>query len=285
MATEQELRTVRPGPDILGSPERPLAGKTVVITGISRGIGARTAVDFAIAGVDRIIGDHLNPHPKRIGMQDSVLEECRFANPNGEFISVLGDITDPTHRQNLRDIAVRSSTGSTRQVDALVLNAAGGLERGKDPSYAWEINYVANMALLDLFESHMSKDSMVIFTQSLWGHLYGVIEQEPEYEPIARSKKAAEDELRRRIPVLKEKGISVGILVGDVVQGTAMYNIVKLRDRERLAAEETLVPGGKYPFPNDMANALLDMVLNPSESGFTRYVGRNREQYLEKLKL
>lgn len=270
-----------PIPDILRSSERPLAGKTGVITGTSRGIGARTAVAFAKAGADRVIGTHMNPHPKRIGMQEGVLAECRMANPTGEFLSVLGDITDPTHRQSLLDAAIGSSNG---QVDALVLSAAGGLERGKDPSYAMAINYEANIALLDLFKPHMRKGSLVIFTQSLWGHLYGEVTQEPEYEPIAESKNAFEVELLRQIPFLVERGINVGILVGDVVKGTAVFLLAERKDKERLEAEEAFVPGGRYPDPDDMANALLDMVLRPRESGFIKYVGRTREQYLEQIK-
>jgi NAD(P)-dependent dehydrogenase (short-subunit alcohol dehydrogenase family) len=276
-----ETGTTTHGLDILRTPDRPLAGSTIVITGTSRGIGARAAVAFARAGADRVVGTHMNPHPKRIGMQDEVLEECRTANPNGEFLSVLGDITDPAHRQSLLTAAVTSSNG---QVDALVLSAAGGLERGKDPSYAMEINYRANVALLELFKPHMREGSTVIFTQSLWGHLYGEVPQEPEYEPIAASKHAFEVELLEQIAALRERGINVGILVGDVVQGTAMFNIVKLRDKARLEAEEAFVPGGRYPDPTDMADAILDMVLHPRESGYTKYVGRTREQYLAQVR-
>jgi hypothetical protein len=57
-----------------------------------------------------------------------------------------------------------------------------------------------------------------------------------------------------------------------------------MRDRVRLEAEEAMVPGGTYPVPQDMADALLDMIVHPGESGFTRYVGRTREEYLGQVK-
>lgn len=279
MRLEQGTGLRNQGADHLPNHEDPLAGKTVVITGTSRGIGARDAVGFARVGAN-VVGSYATRTENRAKMQDEVLAECKAVNPNGDYTAVIVDITIPADRLFLLESAVGRLPDTSRQVDVLVLNAAGGLERDKDENYAERINFEANMALVDLFIQYMSKGSLIIFTQSMWGHLYGEIDQEPEYEPVARSKHMAEEELRRRIPELEEKGIKIGILVGDVIKNTTMFKIINRRDKKRVAEEELLVPGGIYPDPDDMARRLVDMVIHPRESGFTEYVGRTREQYL-----
>ena len=197
-------------------PERPLSGKTVVITGTSRGIGSVTAESFARFGAN-VVGSYATHTEKRRRLQDDVLDRCRDLNPDGDFSAILSDITNAEDRLLLLESGVQGLPDARRGIDVLVLNAAGGLERDKDDDYAEEINFRANMALVELFNPYMNEGSLIIFTQSMWGHLYGKIDQEPEYEPVARSKSMAEEELRRRIPELEERGIKVGIVVGDVI--------------------------------------------------------------------
>lgn len=268
--------------EYLASPERPLYGKTVVITGTSRGVGASAAIKFAEAGAN-IVGTHLNPGQKRQDLQTAVLEQCRQANPNGQFEVVVGDITDPEHRLNLLESAVGGLPDAKRKVDVLVLNAAGGLERGKDSEYARKINVEANMELADLFSPHMEEGSIIIYTQSLWGHLYGQVPQEPRYEPIAKSKFKAEQELLKRIDELGVRGIRVGILVGDVIKDNAMYDLLERVDKERLEREQKLVPGGVYPSPADMGQRMVLMTQSIGQTGIIEYVGRTADQYLEQL--
>ena len=275
-------QTVRP--DALQTPERPLAGKTVVITGTSRGVGASTAIEFAWQGAD-ILGTHKNPGLKRRGMQTAVFDRCREVYPKGHFKVVIGDITDPMHQQNLADAAVNLVLGQSRKVYAVILNAAGGLERDRDEGYAREINVVANMALVDNLTPYMNPGGIFIYIQSLWGHLFeDEIYQEERYGPIADSKHEAEMELLKRQDELSMKGIRVGIVVGDVIKDTDMYKLLERIDKERLEREERLVPGGKYPTTADMARRIVAMSMRIGQTGNIEYVGRTREQYLEQFR-
>ena len=253
-------------PDINES--QPLRGRLAVVTGTSRGIGAEIAKSLALAGCD-VVGSHVDPSKEK--RQDNVAQTCR--NAGVTFASVLADITDPLGRASMLEAASDLAAGAPR-VNVLVLNAAGGLEEGKEEGWAEKINIEAQLELVDTFLPHMGSGDQIIYLTSLWAHNYGDTKQLAQYEPVARTKKAAEEELRNLIPKLEEKGVKLGILVGDVVKGTAAHTIFKLILKDRLAEAEQSVPGGKFPEAEDMGNAVLDMVLSPGESGFTKYLGR-----------
>ncbi len=255
---------------------QPLRGKLVVITGTSRGIGSRSALAFAEAGAD-IVGTHANPEERSERRQQGVINQVRELNPNVNFESVLMDITDSDQRFGLLVTAVGGNLNHpTRKVDVLVLNAAGGLEEGKDEGWADRINYDAQLQLVDSFLPYMNKGGQIIFMQSLWSHYYGEIMQYALYEPVARTKHAAEVELRRRIPEFDQRGVKLGVLVGDAIRDTSVHSLFSRLFKSEFAQMESQVPGGKFPDAQEAAEVLRDMVLNPGEQGDTRYVGRDR---------
>lgn len=261
--TERGLRH----PDIRET--QPLKGKTAVITGTSRGIGAEISKSLGMAGVD-IVGNHVDPDKER--RQDKVNEEIKLCGVNAT--SVLADITEPEGRLALLDASVRPE-GSTqpRNIDYLILNASGGLEEGKPEGWAEKINIEAQLALVELFLPYMNKGGKIIYITSLWAHRYGEVKQLPFYEPVARTKNAAERLLREKMPVLNEKGVSLGILCGHVIKGTAAYTVFRRAFPERLAQIEQTAEGGVFPEASDMGTAALDMILSNFESGCTKYVG------------
>jgi NAD(P)-dependent dehydrogenase (short-subunit alcohol dehydrogenase family) len=72
---------------------RLLAGKTAVVTGASRGIGAATARAFADAGAAVVLAARSQPEIDALATQ--------IADSGGEAIAVATDVTDPTAVQRL----------------------------------------------------------------------------------------------------------------------------------------------------------------------------------------
>jgi len=266
-----------PHPDIQET--QPLKGKTAVITGSSRGIGAAIAKSLAMAGVN-IVGNHVDPSPGKIRRQEKVNEEIQLYGV--QAASVLADITEPEGRQALLQAAIMPE-GATepRNIDYLILNAAGGLEEGKPEGWAEKINIEAQLALVEQFLPYMNRGGKIIYLTSLWAHRYGEVKQLPGYEPVARTKNAAERLLRERIPQLNERGISLGVLSGHVVRGTAAHTLFRRGDRERLAQIEQTAAGRVFPEASDMGTAALDMILSNFESGYTKYVGGTEAEPLD----
>lgn len=252
---------------------QPLKGKLVVITGTSRGIGSRVAVLLAEAGA-HIVGTHATPSARSESRQEAVRREIGEVNPNAIFESVLADVTVPEDRKLLVESAAGGDQSASRTIDILVLNAAGGLEDGKAPDWADRINHEAQIALVKEFLPHMSRGAVIIYNQSLPSHFYGRTRQFAMYEPVARTKFAAERELREMIPELEAHGVRVGFIVGDLIRGTSGYSLFKATFRDGLNEIAGVPHDYQFPDANEYARALRDMVLAPGESGFTRFVGR-----------
>ena len=49
----------------------------------------------------------------------------------------------------------------------------------------------------------------------------------PEYEPVARSKRAGEDALRERLPQLDAAGIDFVVVSGDMIEGTITATLLE----------------------------------------------------------
>ncbi|TSC65141.1 MAG: short-chain dehydrogenase/reductase SDR [Candidatus Doudnabacteria bacterium Gr01-1014_77] len=254
---------------------QPLKGKLVVITGTSRGIGSKLPLPFAEAGAD-IVGTHVSPGDRSERRQQGVINQVREVNPEANFESVLVDITDSGQQWELLTIAVGGDVyNPTRKVDVLVLNAAGGLEEGKGEDWADRINHEAQIELVQLFLPHMQKGGQIIFMQSLWSHYYGQTKQYAIYEPVARTKHAAEAALRSGIPEFEKRGVKLSVLVGDVIRDTSVHSMFSRVFKADLIELESTVPGGKFPDADEVATVVRDMVLNPGENGATRYIGRD----------
>lgn len=248
--------------------ERLLQGNVAVITGTSRGIGAEIAKSLAGEGV-AIIGNYVDPvKKKRADSVEQVVESL-----GSKMKSVLADITEPGDRQALLSATL---TDYPKGIDYLILNAAGGLEKGKPKGWGEKINITAQLALVDIFLPHIRPGGYIIYLTSLWAHKYGKIEQIPFYQPIAQTKYIAEVKLREKIPELNEKGIKLGILCGSIVQGTATHLIFARALRTEMAALEKASKEGKFPEAKDMGNAVRDMILSGFESGHTYFVGQQQ---------
>ena len=235
--------------------------RTAVITGGSRGIGAATARELASRGFDVAFS-----YRNKAARADEVAADVERAG--GAALAVQADITDASALRALGD-AVRGWRG---RIDLLVLNASGGLERdllAADPDYPMRINRDAQGATLDALLALLTRPSTIVFVTSHWAHLYGEVPQLPDYEPVARSKRAGEDLLRARIDVLAERGIRLLVVTGDLVEGTITARLLERRSRglHDTRASESVTP---EQFARAIADAALDRSL---ASGATVVVG------------
>jgi NAD(P)-dependent dehydrogenase (short-subunit alcohol dehydrogenase family) len=185
-----------------------LDGKIALVTGASRGVGASVSQLLAQAGADVII-NFRSKGPRAEEVAEAVRASGRRA-----FLA-QADLTDETEAQAMMKVACEAG-----QIDLLILNASGGLEKGKPADYAMNLNLTAQTRMVDRTLPLMPQGGRIVFVTSHLAHFYGVKPVYATYEPVAASKKAGEEALRARIPELAAKGISLIIVSGDMIEGT-----------------------------------------------------------------
>lgn len=236
-------------------------GKVALVTGGSRGVGAGTARFLAERGYDVVVN-----YRNKAKRAEAVVAEVEAAGQCGWIAQA--DLTDSEQaaammQQVERDIG---------RLDVLVLNASGGLERGAAEDYAMQVNLHAQTRLLDLAMPLMREGGRVVFVTSHLAHFHGEKPVYPAYEPVAASKKAGEDALRERIPALAERGITLVVVSGDMIEGTITP---KLLDRQAPGVMEARrQQAGELPTVEEFAEAIAEAAADDGlSSGETVYVG------------
>lgn len=235
-----------------------------LVTGGSRGVGAATAVALAEYGFDIAL-----LYREKKSRADKVAEAIRKLGQNA--IALGGDITDKSDRQRL----FKELDSWTPVLNALVLNASGGLERERlqaEPDYPKRINHDAQLAVMKASLSLLESDSTVVFVTSNWAHLYGQVEQLPDYEPVACSKYLGETALRGQQAALAERDIRLLVVTGDLVDGTIT---AKLLERQHPGlADMRKSTTGHLVSTEDMAGAIAGAIVDANlPSGHTVVVG------------
>ena len=197
-------------------PAGALAGKTALVTGSSRGIGADTVRYFAEAGADVVI-NYRNKAPRA----NKLAAELRELGV--EALVVGADLTD-ADSVNAMFAEVEKAFGG---LDVLVLNASGGMESGMAEDYALQLNRDAQVRVLDAATPLLREGSRVVFVTSHQAHFIHTTPTMPEYEPVALSKRAGEDALREKIPALAAKGIEFVVVSGDMIEGTITATLLE----------------------------------------------------------
>lgn len=237
-----------------------LTGRTVLITGASRGIGAATA--RILAGGGHRVAINYRDKARRA---EKVAAEIGAAG--GTAFCVQADLTDAEAVARMVD-AVRGEFG---RIDVLVLNASGGMERDADPGYAMRLNRDAQVGLVEAAVALMPPGSRIVFVTSHQAHFVGRGATMPEYEPVARSKRAGEDALRERIPALAEAGVDLVVVSGDMIEGTITATLL---DRARPGAiEARREAAGTLLTVEEFAAEVAAAVTAEAESGHTVYAG------------
>ena len=241
-------------------PESSLSGKTALVTGSSRGIGADTARYLAQAGANVVI-NYRNKAPRA----EKLATELREL---GVQVLVVGaDLTDAASVQAMFD-EVASTFGG---LDILVLNASGGMESGMAEDYALLLNRDAQVSVLETALPLLSAGSRVVFVTSHQAHFIRTTPTMPEYEPVALSKRAGEDALRERIPALVERGIEFVVVSGDMIEGTITATLLERANPGAIAARRE--DAGKLYNVSEFAAEVALAALEPVPADNTRLVG------------
>jgi NAD(P)-dependent dehydrogenase (short-subunit alcohol dehydrogenase family) len=242
------------------------------VTGGSRGIGAETAVSLAAKGYDVAIGYR---DPKKRKRAEEI--EQRMSNLNSATLLVEGDISEHGPREAVVQDVVNWSEGG---LASLVLNAAGGLEKGKPENYGYTVNCESQVELTRSLLPIMLPNSTIVYVTSHWAHLYGQVELPPfDYEPVASSKHAGEKALRELMPMLSEREVRLIVVTGGLVTGT-IIGLVGERNFPEFASQQAEI--GNVITVEDMGIQVANAASNPElPSGSTIVVGAPLEKLIE----
>ncbi|MGJ9401955.1 SDR family oxidoreductase [Arthrobacter sp. KK5.5] len=237
-----------------------LAGKSAVVTGSSRGIGAEVAKTLAAQGAGVVI-NYRQKAPRANKVVQGIVEA------GGRAVAVGADLTTAEGAGALVEAATENFGG----LDILVLNASGGMESGMGEDYALRLNRDAQVNMLEAAAAKMPAGSRVVFVTSHQAHFIDDVATMDAYEPVARSKRAGEVALRDHIPALSEKGISLVIVSGDMIEGTITATLL---DRaEPGAIEARREAAGKLYSVEEFGAEVARMATADVETGHTEYVG------------
>ncbi len=237
-----------------------LAGKTALVTGSSRGIGADTVKYFAAAGANVVI----NYRAKAPRAEKLVAE---LEAQGTQAIAVGADLTDPDSVAAMMD-AVRERFGT---LDILVLNASGGMESGMGDDYALRLNRDAQVNVLTQGAELMGEGGRVVFVTSHQAHFIRTVPTMPEYEAVALSKRAGEDALRELIPTLAERGIGFTVVSGDMIEGTITATLLERANPGAIDSRKE--SAGRLYNVSEFAAEVVQAAVDPVPADNTRLVG------------
>lgn len=241
-------------------PAGSLQGRSALVTGSSRGIGADTVRYLAEAGANVVV-NYRNKAPRAEKLAGQLREL-------GVAALVVGaDLTDP---ESVRAMfaEVERTFGS---LDILVLNASGGMESGMGEDYALRLNRDAQVDVLEAALPLLGEGSRVVFVTSHQAHFIRTTPTMPEYEPVARSKRAGEDALRELIPVLDERGIGFVVVSGDMIEGTITATLLERANPGAIASRRE--SAGKLYNVAEFAAEVARAAVEPIPDDHTRLVG------------
>ncbi|MDN5640941.1 MAG: SDR family oxidoreductase [Actinomycetia bacterium] len=237
-----------------------LDGKSAIITGSSRGVGADTAKLLAAEGAGVVVNYRQKaPRAKKVVQ---AIEEA-----GGRAVAVGADVTKHEDVQALVDTAVQTYGG----LDVLVLNASGGMETDLGEDYALRLNRDAQLDVLRTAAAVMRPGGRVVYVTSHQAHFIREVETMPEYVAVARSKRAGEDALTEEIPQLSERGIDFVVVSGDMIEGTVTATLL---NRARPGAlEARRAEAGKLYSVEEFAAEVAAMVSADVPTGHVELVG------------
>ena len=234
--------------------------RVALVTGASRGVGASVATFLAGRGWSIVV----NYHSKRSRADDVAAAVCALGQ---RALVAQADLTNQDEVAAMMD-SVRLEFG---RIDTLILNASGGLEKGKPSDYAMQLNQTAQVRVVDLALQLMPRGSRIVFVTSHMAHFYGDRGASGPYEPVAASKFAGEQALRARRTDLDRMGIALVVVSGDMIEGTITPRLLERMNRGLTQSRRD--EAGSLPTVDEFARAIADAatVAEPSQS--TIFVG------------
>ncbi len=241
--------------------QKRIDGKTALVTGASRGIGAEVARLLAGRGADVAINFR-----SKAARASAIADEIRAWERRA--LLVQSDLTDNDSVERMMH-AIRREFG---RLDILILNASGGMEKDKPESYAMLLNLTAQVQTLTAALPLMPKGGCIVFVTSHWAHFYGQKPVFAAYESVAASKKAGEVALRERLPELSSRGLRLAIVSGDIIEGTITPKLLERLEPGLMAARREQT--GTLPTVHDFATAIVDAVTDVDQpTGRVYFVG------------
>ena len=145
---------------------RTLAGKRVLLTGASSGIGWYLASELVRAGAYVVITSRREERLRQLRLS--------FGNPQKRLIAIAGDITDAQHRRNLVTQTVEQLGG----IDVVINNAGiGAVGQFEDASQErlrkiFEVDFFAVTELTRIALPHLKhgKQPAICIVNSVLGH-------------------------------------------------------------------------------------------------------------------
>jgi NAD(P)-dependent dehydrogenase (short-subunit alcohol dehydrogenase family) len=237
-----------------------LDGKKVLVTGSSRGIGADTVRYFAAAGADVVI-NFRNKEARAVKLADEIRAS------GGTAITVGADLTDRDSVEAMM-ATIADQFGS---LDILVLNASGGMESGMAEDYAMLLNRDAQVGVVDAALPLLPQGGRIVFVTSHQAHFIDSTPTMPEYEPVARSKRAGEDALRARLAEFEDAGIGFVVVSGDMIEGTITATLLERANPGAISARKE--SAGRLFNVSEFAAEVALAAVEPIPADHTRYVG------------
>jgi 3-oxoacyl-[acyl-carrier protein] reductase len=183
--------------------------RIVLVTGASRGIGAEVARQLADPDAHVIVN-----YREKAKRADTVAAAIRDAG--GHASTMCADISDEAEATAMID-AIGSRFG---RLDALVLNASGGLELDADPGYAMRLNRDAQKRLAQLALPLMPVDGRIVFVTSHQAHFFPNKAVPKGYSAVAASKRAGETALYAMRSAFNRTGVRLAVVSGDMIDRT-----------------------------------------------------------------
>ncbi|MHA7304126.1 SDR family oxidoreductase [Arthrobacter sp. TMN-49] len=237
-----------------------LDGKTAIVTGSSRGVGADVAKFLAAEGA-AVVVNYRQKAPRANKVVAQIVEA------GGRAVAIGADLTTQEGVQALVSAALENF-GS---LDVVVLNASGGMESGMAENYALKLNRDAQVNLLNAAMPVMRAGSRVVFVTSHQAHFIETVPTMPEYLPVAKSKRAGEDALRALIPNLAAEDISLVVVSADMIEGTVTATLL---DRANPGAiEARRAEAGRLYSVSEFAAEIAALTTADVPTGHTEYVG------------
>ncbi len=216
-------------------------GKSVLVTGGSRGIGRETALRFADEGAAKVAIGYLR--------NDRAAEEtaAELQKRGAEAVLVRGNVSS---ERVIREVA------ELGPLDVLVHNAATGVIRAaletEDKHWDWTFNANAKalLSLARVTAPSMPAGSAIVAVSSLGAQR--VLEN---YVLVGTSKAALESLVRYLGVELAPRGIRVNAVSGGVVETGALQHFPNREEMLRAGRERT--PAGRMVEAADIADAVL----------------------------